>query len=235
MQDNERGVLIASGGRLLEGNLAVPEGAVGVVVLAPGSGSNRHSLWVRRLAWALNAAGLGTLRLDLLTAEEEMSERWSLNPRDNIEHVALRLDAARSWIRREDETQELEVGFLGASTGAAAALCVAERNPGRIAAIVCQGGRPDLVADVVPRVTTPTLFIVGGNDAPTLELNQRACDMLATDWKELRIVPGASHRFEEPGALDEVARLAAKWFIAGFHAALDERTSGPAEEPGLPV
>lgn len=235
MRDNERGVLIASGGRLLEGDLAVPEGAVGIVVLAPGSGSSRHSAWVVKLARAMNAAGLGTLRMDLLTGEEEMSERWSLDPRDNIEHVALRLDAARSWIRREDATQGLEVGFLGASTGAAAALWVAERNPGRIAAIVCQSGRPDLVADVVGRVTSPTLFIVGGNDMPTVEMNQRALGMLATDWKELRIVPGASHRFEEPGALDAVARMAAQWFIAGFHAALDERTSGASEEPGRPV
>lgn len=235
MQDNERGVLIASGGRLLEGDLAVPEGAVGIVVLAPGSGSGRNNPWVRQLARAMNAAGLGTLRLDLLTAEEEMSERWSLHPRDNIEHVALRLDAARGWLRREDATQGLEIGFLGASTGAAAALWVAERNPGRIAAIVCQSGRLDLVADVVPRVSTPTLFIVGSHDAPTVELNQRALEMLATDWKELRVVSGASHRFEEPGALDTVARLAAQWFIAGFHAALDERTPGPAEEPGLPA
>ncbi len=234
MRASERGVLIASGGRLLEGDLAVPRGAVGVVVLAPGSGNSRHSPWVRHLARAMNAAGLGTLRMDLLTAEEEMSERWSLNPRDNIEHLALRLDAARSWIRRQNNAlQGMEIGILGASTGASAALWMAERNPGSIAALVLQSGRPDLVADVLPRVFAPTLLIVGSEDAPTVELNQRAYEALGAGRKALDVVEGAGHRFEEPGALDEVARMAAEWFAEGFRDALEQRTPSWTDEPGL--
>lgn len=233
MRASERGVLIASGGRLLEGDLAVPRGAVGIVVLSPGSGADRHDVWVRRLARAMNAAGLATLRMDLLTGEEEMSERWSLDPRENIEHIALRLDSARSWIRREVETQGMEIGFLGASTGAAAALLVAERNPGSIAALVCQSGRLDLVADMLPQVHTPTLLLVGEEDAPTVELNRRAFASLGAERKSLHVVRGASHRFEELGALDEVAHLASDWFREGVRSALNQRTPRWPDESGL--
>lgn len=235
MQASERGVLIASGGRLLEGDLAVPRSAVGLVVLAPGSGEDRHGPWARRLARAMNAAGFATLRVDLLGAEEEMSERWSLDPRGNIEHVALRLDAVRSWVRRNDETVGLELGILGASTGAAAALRLAALNPGSIAALVCQSGRTDLVADVLPRVLTPTMLLVGEEDAPMETLSRRAYTALATDRKALHVVRGASHRFEEPGALDEAARLGAEWFDENFRAALEQRTPTPAREPGVPA
>lgn len=236
MRESEHGVLIASGGRLLEGDLAVPRGAMGIVVLAPGSGSSRHSPWVHHLARAMNAAGLATLRMDLLTGEEEMSERWSLDPRENIEHLALRLDSARSWLRRhDDELHGLELGILGASTGASAALRVAERNPGSFAALVCQSARLDLVANVLPRVFTPTLLIVGGQDASAVELNQRAFDRLGAGRKALHVVPGASYRFEEPGALDEVARMATGWFSEGFRAALEQRPPSWPGEPGLPV
>jgi len=234
MRASERGVLIASGGRLLEGDLAVPRGAVGIVVLSPASGTDRHSGWTRYLARAMNAAGLATLRMDLLTVEEEMSERWSLDARDNIEHISLRLDAARSWIRREVETQGMEIGFLGASTGAAAAALVAERNPGSIAALVCQSSRLDLVEDVLPRVFSPTLLLVGENDPPTVDLNRRAYALLGAERKGLHVVRGASHRFEELGAVDEVARLAADWFKEGVRAALNERTPRWPDEAGLP-
>ncbi len=233
MRASERGVLIASGGRLLEGDLAVPRGAVGIVVLSPGSGTDRHSGWTRYLARALNAGGLATLRMDLLTVEEEMSERWSLSARENIEHIALRLDAARSWIRREVETQGMELAFLGASTGAAAALLVAERNPGNIAAVVCQSGRVDLVADVLPRVFSPTLLLVGEHDEPTVELNRKAYVSLGAERKGLHVVGGASHRFEELGAVDEVARLAVNWFREGVRSALNQRTPLWPDEPGV--
>jgi dienelactone hydrolase len=233
MRASERGVLIASGGRLLEGDLAVPRGAVGIVVLSPGSGTDRHSGWTRHLARALNAGGLATLRMDLLTVEEEMSERWSLNARENIEHIALRLDAARSWIRREVETQGMELAFLGASTGASAALLVAERNPGNIAAVVCQSGRVDLVADVLPRVFSPTLLLVGEHDEPTVELNRKAYASLGAERKGLHVVGGASHRFEELGAVDEVARLAVNWFKEGVRSALNQRTPLWPDEPGV--
>ncbi len=208
----ERPVRVSAGPIVLEGNLGVSAGARGVVLFAHGSGSGRHSPRNRYVAQVLRKAGLATLLIDLLTAEEEEVDPRTRHLRFDIGLLAERLVGATEWLERNPDTQNLRVGYFGASTGAAAALVAAAEHPEPIGAIVSRGGRPDLAGPALPRVTAPTLLIVGGNDFPVIGMNQEAMEQLRTE-KRLEIVPGATHLFEEPGALEEVARLAADWFV----------------------
>jgi putative phosphoribosyl transferase len=205
-------VQVPAGRVTLEGNLTLPEGTHGVVLFAHGSGSGRHSPRNRFVAGVLNEAGLATLLLDLLTADEEAIDAYSAHYRFDVGLLAERLSGAADWLTAERYTAALPIGCFGASTGAAAALMAAAERPDRVRAVVSRGGRPDLAGEALPRVQAPTLLIVGGNDIPVIALNEQAFDRLRTPRKELHIVPGATHLFEEPGALDEVARLAAAWF-----------------------
>lgn len=190
----------------LEGILGLPDGAQGVVLFAHGSGSGRLSPRNQYVARVLRENGLGTLLIDLL-------ENWEADDRSkvfDIDLLAQRLLEATDWLRQEPSTRDLSIGYFGASTGAAAALQAAAGNP-EIGAVVSRGGRPDLAMQYLPEVKAPILLIVGGIDVPVIPLNQQAYELLSGP-KELVIVPGASHLFEEPGALEEVARLAADWF-----------------------
>ncbi|HTE20256.1 MAG TPA: alpha/beta hydrolase [Armatimonadota bacterium] len=209
--NDERTVSVPAGEATLEGTLIIPVGARGIVLFAHGSGSSRHSPRNRFVARALQDAGLGTLLLDLLTAEEEAADQQSRRHRFNIELLADRLTWATDWLTRTADTSALRVGYFGASTGAGAALVAAAQRPQAVGAVVSRGGRPDLAGDYLSRVAAPTLLIVGGNDGPVITLNRDALGRLDS-VKELFIVPGASHLFEEPGTLEEVARLAAGWF-----------------------
>ena len=211
---NEEGrlVQVRAGPLTLEGNLRVPPRARGAVLFAHGSGSGRHSPRNRYVAGVLHGAGLATLLLDLLTAEEEAADAHTAHLRFDIRLLAGRLVAATYWLGQDPETASLPVGYFGASTGAAAALVAAAELPDHIGAVVSRGGRPDLAGPALPGVRAPTLLIVGGNDTPVLDLNRKALGPLAAGEKQLVIVPGASHLFQEPGALEEVARLASDWF-----------------------
>jgi dienelactone hydrolase len=207
----EREVEIPAGSAALHGNLAVPGGASGIVLFAHGSGSSRHSRRNRYVADELRRAGLGTLLFDLLTAEEEAVDEYTRHLRFDIGLLADRLLAATEWLRSRDDTRDLHVGYFGASTGGGAALVAAARRPEAVSAVVSRGGRPDLAGDYLPKVKAPTLLIVGGLDYAVITMNQDAAARM-TAPKELVIVPGATHLFEEPGTLEEVARLAADWF-----------------------
>jgi len=216
MQQREHLVEIPAGKIRLEGNLALPPGAKGIVLFAHGSGSGRHSPRNRYVAQVLQDTGIATLLFDLLTEQEEAQDRVTGHLRFNIPLLAERVSAATAWATHDELTKRLRIGYFGASTGAAAALvAAAERDD--IAAIVSRGGRPDLAEEALERVTTPTLLIVGGYDAQVIELNQAAMRQMRAVRRlraevELKIVPRASHLFEEPGKLEEVARLAAEWF-----------------------
>lgn len=209
----ERGVKIpVSRGRVhLEGDLAIPKGAKGVVVFAHGSGSSRHSTRNRFVAKTLREAGLATLLFDLLTGQEEREDALTGDLRFNIPLLAERLNEAAAWIDREPELEQLRIGYFGSSTGGAAALVAAAEHPERVGAVVSRGGRPDLAKERLPEVKAPVLLIVGGRDYEVLRLNEEALEALNC-VKELRVVPGATHLFEEEGALEEVARLAGRWF-----------------------
>jgi len=191
----------------LEGTLALPAGACAVVAFAHGSGSSRLSPRNRRVAAALNERGLGTLLFDLLTEAEAVDRVF------DIPLLAARLLDATRWLGEQPETRGLAIGYFGASTGAAAALVAAARSELDVGAVVSRGGRPDLAGSELARVRAPTLLIVGGRDAAVLDLNRAALAALRCE-KELAIVPGATHLFEEPGALDEVIELAGSWFAA---------------------
>jgi putative phosphoribosyl transferase len=204
----ERQVEILSGHRRLRGILRVPPGAKGVVAFAHGSGSGRFSPRNQFVARALEEGGLATLLLDLLE-EEEADDREKVF---DIELLAGRLQSAADWLSQEPETSALRLGYFGASTGAGAALVAAARNPLAVGAVVSRGGRPDLAHAHLSAVQAPTLLIVGGNDDVVIELNEQALRLLRCP-KELVIVPGATHLFEEPGTLEEVARLAKEWFV----------------------
>ncbi|HEU4630473.1 MAG TPA: dienelactone hydrolase family protein [Gemmatimonadaceae bacterium] len=207
----ERTVRVATGRVELEGTLAIPDGARGVVLFAHGSGSSRHSPRNRYVAEVLRAGGLGTLLVDLLTPDEEAVDLRTRELRFDITLLADRLVGAIWWLASEPPTQGLPVGLFGASTGGGAALVAAAREADRVGAVVSRGGRPDLAGDALPDVRAPTLLVVGGRDEPVIDLNQRAmAHMLAP--VRLEIVPGATHLFEEPGTLEEVARLARDWF-----------------------
>ncbi len=196
------------GGRTLNGTLRLPQQAAAVVVFAHGSGSSRFSPRNRLVAQALEHAGLGTLLLDLLE-EDEAADRSKVF---DIVLLAGRLRAVADWLLARPGTSGCRLGYFGASTGAGAALWAAAAAPEKVGAIVSRGGRPDLARDVLPRVTTPTLLIVGGDDEIVVELNREAFDLLAGP-RELEIIPGATHLFPEPGALEQVAALAKGWFL----------------------
>ncbi len=191
----------------LEGALVIPAEAPGVVLFAHGSGSSRHSPRNKYVAGVLNAAGLGTLLIDLLTREEDAI----YETRFDIALLTRRLEAATQWLAKQPEAESLGLGYFGASTGAAAALQAAAFLGPVIGAVVSRGGRPDLAMSVLDRVLAPTLLIVGGRDEIVIHLNQQAYERLQA-VKQLVIVRGATHLFEEPGALQEVARLASEWF-----------------------
>lgn len=207
----ERLVEVSAGTVTLHGNLAVPEAARGIVLFAHGSGSSRFSPRNRFVARALQHAGLATLLIDLLTSDEEAIDLRTMKLRFDIDLLADRVVGATNWLLRHPETRDLRIGYFGASTGAAAALLAAAEHPEPVAAIVSRGGRPDLVDRALPRVRAPTLLIVGERDPVVLELNRRALALLRVE-KRLEVVPGATHLFEEPGALEKVAQLAADWF-----------------------
>lgn len=208
----ERDVLIDLGNVRLEGTLSIPEGAVGMVLFVHGSGSSRHSLRNRFVAQALQSAGIATLLFDLLTREEEAVDLRTANLRFDIALLTKRLIGATAWTLREPDTRGLHIGYFGASTGAAAALGAAARLRESVAAVVSRGGRPDLAGAALGFVRAPTLLIVGGNDKAVLDLNRLALAQLRDANKELVIIPGATHLFPEPEALEQVARIAASWF-----------------------
>ena len=208
--DTEALVRFAADAVTLEGNLAIPRGARGIVLFAHGSGSSRHSTRNRYVAGVLNQAGIATFLFDLLTAEEEREDLVTAKLRFDIPLLAERVAAATDWVANDPRTRGLRIGYFGASTGAAAAL-VAAAGRDDIAAIVSRGGRPDLAGDALPKVAAPTLLIVGGRDTVVIELNESARKEMRAET-ELKIIPGATHLFEEPGALEQVARLAADWF-----------------------
>jgi len=193
------------------GDLSVPRGAKGLVLFAHGSGSSRFSPRNRFVARRLQERGLATLLLDLLTAQEEQEDTGTGRYRFDVTLLADRLLRAVAWTANHDDLRGLRVGLFGASTGAAAALRAAAADPEGVAAVVSRGGRPDLAREVLPLVRAPTLLIVGGADEPVLQLNREAFRLLTCE-KRLEVVPGAGHLFEEPGALDRVADLAADWF-----------------------
>lgn len=210
----DRDVQVTAGGAVLDGHLTVPDDAAGIVVFAHGSGSSRHSPRNRFVADRLNRAGLGTLLFDLLTGEEETDRR-------NVFDTGMlgrRLADATGWLHEQPETADLPVGYFGASTGAAAALWAAAEPGADVAAVVSRGGRADMAESRLPEVTSPTLLIVGGDDDTVLRLN-RAAEAQLTCEDDLAVVPGATHLFEEPGALEEVTELARDWFSAHMAAA----------------
>ncbi|QBQ53139.1 alpha/beta hydrolase [Nitrosococcus wardiae] len=213
-----RPMQIQAGEISLEGDLAIPKGgASGLVIFAHGSGSSRLSPRNRLVAETLNGAGLATLLFDLLTPEEQEVDQQTGRLRFNIDLLAERLISTLDWVKQQPELQNLRIGLFGASTGAAAALMAAAERPTLIKTVVSRGGRPDLAGEALPRVTAPTLLIVGGDDAPVVKLNQEAIQSLqATQPLQaeycIEIVPGATHLFEELGKLEEVARLAGEWF-----------------------
>jgi len=207
----ERLVRVAAGPATLEGTLSVPEEARGVVLFAHGSGSSRHSPRDRHVARLLNEAKLATLLVDLLTPDEEAIDLRTAHLRFDINLLAERLIRATDWLIQQADLRGLRIGYFGASTGAGAALVAAAERPQTVGAVVSRGGRPDLAGPALPHVLAPTLLIVGGNDFQVLEFNHVALAQLRCE-KRLVIVPGATHLFEEPGALDEVARLAREWF-----------------------
>jgi dienelactone hydrolase len=205
-------VRIPAGECTLDADLALPDSLVGVVAFAHGSGSSRHSPRNRDVAADLQRANLATLLADLLTPEEEQADLRGGQLRFDIDLLAGRLVHIAGWLSVEPKTRRLPLGLFGASTGAAAALVAAARLPEDVAAVVSRGGRPDLAGDSLGAVRAPTLLIVGGRDEVVLGLNQQALDELRCD-KTLEIVPGATHLFEEPGALQAVGALARSWFL----------------------
>jgi putative phosphoribosyl transferase len=197
---------------ILEGNLIIPEGAKGIVAFAHGSGSSRHSSRNKYVAQELQKEGLGTLLFDLLTAEEERIDMVTAHLRFDIDLLANRLFDVTNWLLNNPDTKNLNIGYFGASTGAAAALIAAKEHSNVVKAVVSRGGRPDLAEKALPYVKAPTLLIVGGDDFQVIDMNQWALDRLTVKEKQLKIVPGATHLFEEPGTLEEVAYLAGEWF-----------------------
>jgi len=195
---------------LIDGDLAVPDGAAGLVVFAHGSGSSRFSTRNRAVAQALEGGGFATLLLDLLTRSEEAVDLQTSEYRFDVGRLGDRVVAALDWCSGAESVAHLPVACFGASTGAAAALIGAAERPGIVKAVISRGGRPDLAADALPSVQAPTLLIVGGEDTEVIELNRQAARRM-TAPVELAIVPGASHLFEEPGTLEEVSRLALEW------------------------
>jgi len=209
-------VQIQAGQAVLSGNLHIPDEAAALALFAHGSGSSRHSPRNQFVARTLNNAGLATLLFDLLTPEEESIDARTAELRFNIGLLAERLVHATKWAKQQEQTRDLRIGYFGSSTGGGAALVAAAEIPQDVGAVVSRGGRPDLADEALPKVQAPTLLIVGGNDDVVIELNEQARDRMRCEVK-LEIVPGATHLFEEPGAMEKVAKLASDWFL--LHAA----------------
>src|SRR5213082_1699070 len=205
-------VQIQAGGAILSGSLSIPENTDALVLLAHGSGSSRHSPRNQFVARTLNDAGLATLLFDLLTQKEEAIDMQTRELRYNIHLLAERLVHATTWAKQQPQTCDLRIGYFGSSTGGAAALVAAVEVPKDVGAVVSRGGRPDLAGEALPKVNAPTLLIVGGEDHVVIELNEQARAQMKCECK-IEIVPGATHLFEEPGALDKVAKLASNWFV----------------------
>jgi putative phosphoribosyl transferase len=220
----ERTVTVSTGGVTLEGTLGVPANAVGLVLFAHGSGSSRFSPRNRFVARVLRDAGLGTLLLDLLSPDEEEVDVMTRHHRFDIMMLSDRLVATIDWLAEQPDTRDLSVGLFGASTGGGAALVAAAERPERVGAVVSRGGRPDLAGDALPKVRAPTLLLVGGRDDVVIRLNKAARDQMRAEVS-LVIVPGATHLFEERGAMEQVAGAARDWFrqhLAGHHPAVQE-------------
>ena len=205
-------VRIPAGGVTLDGNLTIVDGATALVLFVHGSGSSRHSPRNQFVARTLNNAGLGTLLFDLLTPEEEAIDARSAELRFNIKLLAERLVHAANWAKQQHQTRNLRIGYFGSSTGGGAALVAAAEGSQNVGAVISRGGRPDLAGEALPKVQAPTLLIVGGDDDIVIELNEQARDRMRCEVK-LEIVPGATHLFQEPGALERVAQLASDWFV----------------------
>lgn len=208
-------IAIPASGVILKGELQIPSGASGIVVFVHGSGSSRHSPRNQFVARVIREAGIGTLLFDLLTTQEETEDDITRELRFDISLLTRRLLDVTRWLRSRPEGSPLRVGYFGASTGAAAALAAAAELGGDVGAVVSRGGRPDLAGDALERVTSPTLLIVGGYDDIVIGLNKEALGRLHCE-KEMRIVPGATHLFEEPGTLEQVAHMAARWFLSNL-------------------
>ena len=204
-------VTIQIGGNKLGATLDLPRDARGVVVFAHGSGSSRFSPRNRQVATALQAAGLGTLLMDLLTEAEDRIDAETSEFRFNIPLLASRLVGATNWLRARNDTRDFSVGYFGASTGAAAALSAAAEKPDDIDAVVSRGGRPDLANAALAKVKAPTLLLVGSLDRVVIDFNRAAIDHMKCE-KSMELIPGATHLFEEPGALEQVAKRATEWF-----------------------
>ena len=218
MNGEEMDVRVGAGDVTLEGTLGIPEQPRGVVLFAHGSGSSRFSPRNRYVARILRDHGLGTLLIDLLTPQEEEIDLVTRHLRFNIRLLAERLVGAVDWLAADERTRHLAIGTFGSSTGAAAALVAAAARPALVGAVVSRGGRPDLAGDALSQVTAPTLLLVGGRDEPVIELNEEAKARMHAPC-ELRIVPGATHLFEEPGTLEQVASQAAAFFSQHLGAA----------------
>jgi len=221
VKNDTREIQIPAGDVTLSGELNIPRNAAGVVLFAHGSGSSRHSPRNQSVARTIRNAGLGTLLFDLLTRDEEAIDAYTRHLRFDIDLLAERLVHATYWLKGEFE--QVRAGYFGASTGAAAALVAAAQLGEIVGAVVSRGGRPDLAADSLPLVTAPTLLIVGSLDYPVIEMNRQAYARLECE-KEVEIVSGATHLFEEPGTLDQVAHLAANWFQTHLHSSRRERS-----------
>ena len=214
-------VQIPAGSATLDGNLTTVDQTEAFVLFAHGSGSSRHSPRNQFVARTLNEAGLATLLFDLLTPEEESVDLYTREHRFDISLLAERLVYATRWAKQQKQTQDLRVGYFGSSTGGGAALVAAAELPEEVGAVVSRGGRPDLAGQALPKVKAPTLLIVGGEDHVVIELNEQARAQMKCECK-IEIVPGATHLFEEPGTLEQVAKLASNWFL--LHAAV---SAGP--------
>jgi dienelactone hydrolase len=210
MTTETRPVQIRAGAALIDGDLTIPQGAVGLVVFAHGSGSSRFSRRNRTVAQTLEDGGFATLLLDLLTREEEAIDLRTREYRFDIDRLGHRVVAAIDWAAGEPDISDLPIACFGASTGAAAALIAAAERPNAVRAVISRGGRPDLAGDALPRVQAPTLLIVGGADDIVIDLNRQAMQHMRAHV-ELEIIPGATHLFEEPGTLEQVSRLAVAW------------------------
>jgi putative phosphoribosyl transferase len=211
MIHSEAELKIPVGNVEVEGNLTLPSGTKGIVLFAHGSGSSRFSPRNQYVAKQFNTQKIGTLLFDLLTQEEEEIDMATAEYRFNISLLAERLIGATAWLKNDPQTRSYKFAYFGASTGAAAALIAAARLPSDIAAVVSRGGRPDLAGDYLPRVVAPTLLLVGGLDTEVIALNRQAMAQMSAE-KKLVIIPGATHLFEEPGKLEEVAKVSIDWF-----------------------
>jgi len=206
-------VKIEASGVTLPGTIVIPQGATGIVVFAHGSGSSRFSPRNRFVANEMNEGGLATLLFDLLTPKEEAIDNRTAELRFNIPFLAQRVVEVTNWLSNQQHIKDLNIGYFGASTGGGAALVAAAMDKSsKVKAVVSRGGRPDLAGSSLPNVKTPTLLLVGGHDTVVIDLNQRALAKLGSDDKELKIIPAATHLFEETGALEEVARMARDFF-----------------------